>query len=105
MEIFGIYAQFYGGNVSILFVFILRQGIFTKRNNVIPIQRAGNEPTKGLKCNSGVKQKLWDPDHLSAFPQVFTKWENWLPLTYLQFVCWCLAPKSSGMSATCTPAF
>lgn len=104
MEIVGIYAQFHGANESILFAFILRQGILTK-NRVIPIQRAGNETTKGLKFNPVVKQKLWDPEDLSAFPQVFTKWENWLPLTYLQFVCWCLAPKSSSMSATCTPAF
>lgn len=42
MEIFGIYAQFYGGNVSILFVFILRQGILTKKK-IMSFQFKGQE--------------------------------------------------------------
>lgn len=50
MEIFGIYAQFYGGNVSILFVFILRQGILTKKK-IMSFQFKGQE-MKQLKDSS-----------------------------------------------------
>lgn len=109
MDIVGNYAQFYDYNESILFAFILRQRIFTKKIKikiyVIPIKRARNEPTKGLKHNSEVRPNLWDPGELSVFSQVFMKRENWLPLRYLQLICWCLAPNSSSVPATCTQAF